>query len=420
MAENVRLASSKDTVYTLNGFGALTGLQRFNYSYSANEEEIYEIGNSVTAATSTDPETSLSFEVTDTGALAALFARMRYDYTSQDYEAGVTLDIDTNVFSFTEDDLQYLIFTAGEYKAPGDIFDSATILPYHFVDSIGIRLTSDGVGSVSIDASGSLFQPIYKPYHTTRAYPVQYASDTTVDIVGGWNVASGTHGVLALEVNNKIIEDTNLAWSAADTVTISGGDTVATDDRLMLWAFELTPSSSLPSLDYVNTIRFVKPDRINIWLIPSGTAAGAGENYLRVQSLDFTVDLAREQLQEIARNEQGSAVFYQAPQYPLDITGSIGIYETTLAKFAELQGKTLNESATTGTIDANNILSSNDFQDAKIVVEWYRYGSSSPIQRLTCDNVAITGYDSTQEVRGRKEGTWSFRTSDFLLQGFDV
>ena len=105
MAENVRLASSKDTVYTLNGFGALAGLQRFNYSYSANEEDMYEIGNSVKVATSSDPETSLSFEVTDTGALAALFARMQYDYSAQDYEAGVTLDITTNVFSFTEDDL---------------------------------------------------------------------------------------------------------------------------------------------------------------------------------------------------------------------------------------------------------------------------------------------------------------------------
>ena len=420
MAENVRLASSKDTVYTLNGFGALAGLQRFNYSYSANEEDMYEIGNSVKVATSTDPETSLSFEVTDTGALAALFARMQYDYSAQDYEAGVNPDIATNVFSFTEEDLQYLIFTAGEYKAPGDVFDSATILPYHFVDSIGIRLTSDGVGTVTIDASGSLFQPIYKPYHTTAAYPVQWASNTTVDINAGWSVASGTHGVLALEVNNKIIENTNLSWTAADTVTIAGGDTVAADDRLMLWAFELTPSASLPALDYVNAIRFVKPDRINIWLIPSGTAAGATDNYLRVQSLDLTVDLAREELREIARNEQGSAVFYQAPQYPLDISGSIGIYETNLSKFAELQGKTLNESATTGTIDLDNVLSSNDFVDAKVVVEWYKYGSISPIQRLTCDNVAITGYDSTQEVRGRKEGTWNISTSDFLLEGFDV
>ena len=420
MAENVRLATSKDTVYTLNGFGALTGLQRFSYSYSANEEELYEIGNSVAADVSADPETSLSFEVTDTGALAALFARLCYDYTAQDYKAGVTTDITTNAFSFDEDDLQYLIFTAGEYKAPGDIFDSATVLPYHFVDSIAIRLTADGVGSVTIDASGSLFMPIYKPYHTTRAYPVQRVTDSTVTIGGGWSVNSGTHNILGLEVNNKILENTDISWTAATTVTLGGTDTVGDDDRLMLWAFERTPGSSLPALDYVNTIRFVKPDRINIWLVPSGTAAGAGENYLRVQSLDFTVDLGREELREIAKNEQGSAVFYQAPQYPLDITGSVRIYETTLNKFAELQGKTLNESATTGSIDLENVLSSNDFANAKIVVEWYRYGSDSPIQRLTAAPVAITGYDSAQEVRGRKEGTWSFRTSDFLLEGFDV
>jgi hypothetical protein len=420
MAENVRLATSKDTVYTLNGYGALSGLQRFNYGYAANEEDLNEIGNAVTAATSKDPTTSMSFEITDTGSLAAVFARMTYDYATQDYEAGVTLDINTNVFSFTEEDLQYLIFTAGEYKAPGDVFDQAVVFPYHFVSSFTINLTADGIGTVSVDSTGSLFQPIYKPYHTTRAYAVQYASSTTVDINAGWSVASGTHGILGLEVNNTIIADTNLAWTAADTVTISGGDTVDTDDRLMLWAFELTPSSSIPSIDYVNAIRFVKPDRINIWLIPSGTSPGATDNYLRVQALDLTVDLAREELREIARNEQGTAVFYQAPQYPLDITGTVRIYETTLAKWAELQGKTLNESATTGSVDTDNILSSNDFQDAKLVVEWYKYGSSSPIQRLTSDGVAVTGYDSTQEVLGRKEATWNISTSDFLLEGFDV
>lgn len=420
MAENVRLSQAKDTVYTLNGYGALSGLQRFNYSYSANEEDIDEIGNANTVATPTDPETSLSFEITDTGNLAAVLARMRFDYATQEYEAGVTTDITTNAFSFTEDDLQYLIFTAGEYKAPGDVFDQAVLFPYNFANSISISLSADGIGTVSIDAAGALFKPLYKPYHTARAYAVQYASDTTVDMPGGWGVSSGTHNLLGMEINNQIVEDTNLSWSDSDTIEIAGGDTVDDDDRIMVWAFERTASASVPAIDYVNTIRFVKPDRINIWLIPSGTAAGSTDNYLRVQSLDMTVDLGREELKEIARNETKSAIFYRAPQYPLDITGSIRIFESTLDKFAQLQGKTLNESATTSSIDTENVLDSNDFIDAKVIVEWYKYGSDSPIQRMTCDNVAITGFDSTQEVNGRKEATWNLKTSDFLIEGFDV
>ena len=95
------------------------------------------------------------------------------------------------------------------------------------------------------------------------------------------------------------------------------------------------------------------------------------------------------------------------PHYSFDVSGAAAtpegilyiiegaftthLYETTLTKFAELQGKTLNESATTGTVDLENILSSNDFTDAKLVVEWYKYGSDSPIQRLTCDAVTVTG-----------------------------
>ena len=368
MADNFKLVQSKDTVYTLNGYGALTGLQRFNYSYAAKETNHDEIGNATHAATSLEPETTMSFEITDTGALAALLARMRYDYSTQDYSAGVSTDIATNDFSFDHTDLQYLIFTCGEYKAPGGTFSEAKLFPYHFITSLGIRLTADGVGSVSLDAQGSLFKPLYKPYHTTRAYAGQYASTTTVTVNSGWNVASGTHNILALEVNNDILDDSVLTWSAANTISISGGSTVDADDRIMAWLFERTPGS-IPTLDYVNTIRFVKADRINIWLLPEGTSRTDSNRTLRAQSLDLTVPIDRDELMEIAKNDEGTSTFYRAPKYPLNITGQIRIYETTLHDWALLQGKTLNESATTSSIDTDNILNVSDWQDAMLVVE---------------------------------------------------
>lgn len=419
MPQTVRLASSKDTVYTINGYGALGGLQRFQYSYAANEEDIDELGSAVSAATTSDPETSISFEVTDTGTLASLLARMRYDYTSQAYAAGVTNDITTNAFSFDQDDLEFMIFTAGEYKSPGDTFDQCTIFPFHFIDSLSFRLTSDGIGSVTFDANGALFKPIYKPYHTTRAYPVTFATTTTADIAAGWSVNSGTHNVLALEVDNQIIEEGNLAWSDSDTVVISGGSTISAENRLMLWAFERTPGTA-PAIDYVDTIRFVKPDRINIWLMPEADTATLSNNMLRVQALDLTVNLSREELREIAKNDQATSIFFQAPQYPLDITGQVRIIETDLTKWAELQGKTLNESATTSTIDTDNVLNISDFGTLKLIVEWYKYTSNSPMQRMICSGVSITGYDSSVEVGGRKEGTWSITTSAFNLEGFDI
>lgn len=420
MPESINLNPSKDTIYTLNGFGALNGLQRFNYNFTANEEDHDEIGSAVSAATSIEPETSVSFEIKDTGSLASVLARMLYDYSTQDYVAGVTTDISSNAFSINETELENLIFTAGEYKAPGTVFSEAVILPYHFVNSIGIRLSADNVGTVTIDAAGSLFKPIYTPYHTTKAYPVQYDSDTTVTIPAGWSVSSGTHNVLAMEVNNAILDHTEIAWSASDTVTISGGSTVRDDDRLMLWAFERNPGTSLPTIDYVNDIHFVRPDRINVWLMLEGDTATDANAYLRVQSVDLTVDLARDDLKEIHKNEDGSSTFYRGVQYPLDISGQVRVFESDLTKWAELQGKTLNESATTSVIDTDNILDIDSFQDAELRVEWYDYGNDNPIQVLVCSGVTITGIDSTQEVNGRKEITWNLSTSSFALEGFDL
>lgn len=419
MADNFKLVQAKDTVYTVNGYGAVSGLQRFNYGYSAQETNHDELGNPVHAATSLEPETTLSFEITDTGTLAALLARMRYDYSTQEYTAGISTDISTNAFNLDHEDLQYLLFTCGEYKAPGGTFSEAKIFPFHFVTSLGIRLSADGVGSVSIDAQGSLFKPLYKPYHTTRAYAGQRTADTTLTVSSGWGVSSGTHNILALEINNKILDDSLLSWTAANTITISGGTTVDTDDRIMAWLFERTPGS-IPTLDYVNSIRFVKADRINIWLLPEGTSETDNNRTLRVQTLDLSVDISRDELKEIAKNEEGTSTFYRAPKYPLPITGQVRIYETTLHDWALLQGKTLNESATTSSIDTDNVLNVADWVDSKLVVEWYKVGSDSPIQRLVCSGVTITGYDGTQEINSRKEATWNLSTSEFYLEGFNV
>lgn len=416
MAFNITHA--KDTVYTFNGFGALGALQRFNYSYTANENFTDEIGNDEHAATTTEPQTTLSFELTDTGTLAALLARLHYNFSTQDYTAGVDLDLDSNAFSFDQNDVENLIFTCGEYKAPDTVFSEAKLFPYHFLTSLAIRLDAEGEGSVTLDAQGSLFQPVYTPYHTTRAYPIQYATTTTATINAGWNVNSGTHQVLAVEIDNQIFY-TGIAWSAATTVTLSNGEEFSADSRLMLWAFERTPGS-LPTIDYINAIRFIKADRINIWLQPEGTTLDDTNNMLRVQSVDLTIDISREELREICKNETGSSVFFRSTNFPLDISAQIRVLETSLHTWAELQGKTLNEAATTGTVDFDNVLNTNDWVDAVLMIEWYKYGSDSPVQRVTCSGVRITGYDGVQEVRSRKEATWNLTMDQFVVEGFDV
>lgn len=422
---NFNMINSKDAVYAINAYNAMSGLQRFQYRYTAQEQDHDEIGNPFHVDTSTEPETSGTFEVTDTGSLAALFARMRYDYGTQSYMAGAGPGINTNVgWTITEDDLQYMVFDLVEQQSPGGIFSEAKLIPNAFLTRFNIRLTADAVGTVSLDWQGNLLIPVYQPYHDVRSYPAEFSSATEALFDSGWGVSDATHGILGGMINNDQLEPGDLQWNLdGDGVELTAqavakGYSFADNDRIMVWLFKLTPDAEMSELDYVNAVRYVKPDRINLWLVPAGDATTPANRMLKIQSFDLSADIPRDQLREIAKNEQGTSTFYWHTRYPLNFTGTINFLETTLHQWANLQGKTLNESADTSTVDMNNVLDVKNFQDAKIVAEWYKYGSDNPIQRITFAKVKILGYDGSLAVNGRKEAVWSWKSDgNFVLEG---
>lgn len=417
------LIQAKDAVYSINGYQAINGLQRFNYRFTAREETHDEIGNAAHVDISYEPETTGSFEVTDTATLAPLFARMRFDYQNQEYFAKANPDLNTNAgFSITEDDLEHMVFDLIEQKKPGGEFSEAKLIPNCYLTRFALRLTADGVGTATIDWQGNLLIPVYKPYHKLQSFPLVYATSSTATIAAGWSVTSGTHGILGGMVNNIQLEPTDLAWTTSTTVTVqaSGLSKIGglnSEDRIMVWLYDRNATDPV-AIDYVNGIKFVKPDRINIWLLPSGVATAEANRMLRVQSVDITGEVSRDELREILRNESRSSTFYWAPRYPLIFNGTINVMETTLHKWAELQGKTLNESASTSTVDTDNVLDVTSFNDAQLVIEWYKYGSTSPLQRLTFSRIKVLGYEGTMTVNGRKEAVWTLQSDgDFLLEG---
>lgn len=423
MAE-IKLVNAHDAVYGINSYQALNGLQRFQYSYSGSEQDFEEIGNKLKVGTSVEPESSGSFEVTDTGSLAPLFARMRYDFDTQAFMAGDNEEITTNEFVITQDDFQFMYFDLVEQKKPGGTFSEATLIPNVHLTRFGISLNADGVGSATFDWQGNLMIPVYKPYQKVLSFPATFTTDTTATIPAAWGVDDTTHGLIGGRINNQILQpgDVTFAGSVATlTATATGRGLSFNDgDQIMLWAYALTPGDMIP-INYPTSVKFVKPDRVNIWLVPAGTATDETNRMLRIQSYDLSGDITFDELKEIAKNEQGSTTFAFVPRMPFNFSGSINVLENTLHTWAELQGKTLNESASAGVVDPNNILDVTSWQDAKIVVEWYKYGNDAPIQVMTLDNVTITGYEGSLSVGGRKEAVWSYKTDgSFRLEGHDV
>jgi hypothetical protein len=113
-----------------------------------------------------------------------------------------------------------------------------------------------------------------------------------------------------------------------------------------------------------------------------------------------------------------SATFAWDARFPMEFGGTINVLETTLHQWAELQGKELNEAANVNTVNMQNVLDVTNWEDAKLVVEWYAYGDNDPLQRLTLERVKITGYEGSLAVAGRKESVWTIRSDgNFLLEG---
>lgn len=421
--ENFKLIDARDSVYAINSYQAINGLQRFQYRYTGREQDHDEIGNPLHVDTSIEPETSGSFEVTDTGSLAALLARMRFRSATQDYEAGSTAALSSNVATIDENDMANMHFDLVEMKRPGSTFSEAKLFPNCYLTRVNMRLSADAVGTASFDWMGNLMIPVYKPYQKLQSFPAAFTDTNSATVAAAWSCDSTTYGLLGASVNGVRIPESEIAWDGVATNQVNfttAGLVLAATDRIMIWAFALTPGD-LVAIDYTSGINFVKPDRINIWLLPTATATSDANAMLRVQSFDVSIDAPRDELKQIKKNESETATFTWAPRLPLNITGSISILETTLHTWATLQGKTLNESATSGSVDDNNILDITSFDDAKVVVEWYKYGVSSPVQKLTLGTVKIVGYEGSMAVQGRKEAVWSFKSNgDLEIAGYDV
>jgi hypothetical protein len=430
MADKFKLNHAKDSVYSINNYLAINGLQRFQYRYSAREQDIDEIGNPAHVATVIDPETSGSFEITDTGSLANMFARMRYDYSTQSYMATGEPDVTSSEFSFDEDDLQYMIFDLIEHKRPGGTFSEAKIIPFCTLNRFGIRLNSDNVGSITMDWTGNLLVPVYKPYHQVQSYPAAFLDVETavIDVLAG--ATTTTHGILGGMVNNVRLRHDDLAVvvGVGDerkvALTVSGlnkvGGELTDEDRIMLWLYAKTPNGPVP-IGYGNEVKFVRPDRIDIWLVPQDATIDDTSRLLRCQSVDITGDVPRDELKEILRNEERTSTFYRHARFPLEFNGTLNILEETLHRWAELQGKTLNETASSASVDDDNVLDAASWVDCQVVARWYKYGSNDPIQELTLGKILVTGLEGSIAVGGRKEQVWTLRSDgSFNLEGFDV
>lgn len=416
MPAKVFQVQAKDSVVRLNAFDAINAVQNLNLDPRFNEEYYTEMGNINYTAQSRQPETEGSFEVTSTGSLAALLARMSYNYTTQAYAFDPVTK--GNVFTFTENDMDEMIFDLINLKRPGDTFTDATLVTGAQLTDLSIRIDSTGTGSESFRFAANLQEAFYKPYHDMVSIPAVTATSGTCTIPAAYGINSGTHNIMYIFKDNVKFDNTQASWTGNQTITVPSAvfTTVAPFERVMAVLYAKTPGT-FPTIYNPTTARFIRGDRADVWLIVSGTAGSDVNRLLRCQSVDIGVPLGFDKLTEIKRNNDLTTTYFRAVNFPLQISSNVVLNETTLQQWASLQGKVLNESASSTVIDPNNRMNLVDFSAMKIIVKYYVKGNDTPLTTITMDNINITAFGERQQTGGRAERTVSYTGSNISIVG---
>ena len=440
---------AKDAVVRIGTYDALNCVQNFNWDSAFNAEQLSQLGDVAYDAQTITPEVTPSFEVRSTGSLTAFLSRMIYTLNdvSGEFE-GYLGTANTNLIR--ESDLERAICDLIESKKANEVFDRSTLFPRSHLSSFSLSANTDGTATEQYQFESDVLEIFRAPKHDLVALPVtrKTGSETTTvllpvdfDVELGSTVATAEWKVYALDIDGIRVDAADLVLTtddvAGDELALSAGAqangiSIPKGSKLSLLIYRKTPGA-FPTITYPTSARFVKADQIDIWLVdPTATFTVAGttdtvENLLaagkdfnlipftqsdlllRVQSIDMSVDLGREALKEIRKNDRGNPIYYRAATYPLNITSSVSMLETDLSEWQKLQHA-----------NGTDVLNLAKFENQTwcIITRYYKAGT--PLQTVGLLDARVDNPGNSIAARGRATLKYDFTASKFAAQGAAV
>lgn len=442
-----------DKALRLNDYPLLNLVSSFDWAPNFNAQDIYEMGSTTKIDTSTELETSGSFELSSTGNTAGLLARMKPKKDASEAFLGYTYDSGSvagkNAYTFTQDDLADIKFDILMHEKTNQrTFNRSLWLPCAYLTSFSGRADSNGMAMETFNFAGSFVYGFPEPFHDVRSIPAAFVavSGTStktstlqlVDVSNGnidlTSISSTTHTAAYAVVDGTVItndptNDTTVALGVDGEVTITSteGFVVPETAQVTVLVYKTTsPSTTFPTAATVErfaegakAINYIKGYQANIYLAPTdGMAPLASEKWLRVQSIDWNVDLRVETLRQIAANiEAGTSIYARVPTFPLSVSANISVVESDWADWKALMtGKTH-----TGTDIWNHTFEftpqymKNEFA---VVIEYFTK-SGTKVQTTRLLDLRVDGYGSRQSVGGRGEISWSMVGTEYRVEGLN-
>lgn len=438
-----------DKALRLNNYSLLNLVSSFDWSPNFNAADVFEMGNTSKLDTATELETSGSFSLTSCGNTAGLLARMAVNRDGSNNFLGFTYDASVgggsgaskgrNAYTFTQDDLTEMRFDLIMHEKPNQkTFSRSLYLPGAFLTGISGRVDTQGLATETYNFAGSFVVGLNDPYHDVQSVPATRTTATTATLIDN-TIASTTYTLAFLFVDGKPITNittdatyATLGASGLVTITTTEGYAIPTGAIIQALVYKTVPGTSFPTAQSTerfqssggSVINYVRGSAANVYLAPMDAGSPlATEKWLRVQNLDWNIDLRLDTLRQIEQNNQGSSIYARVPTLPLSVSCNVSVTETDWADWKKLITHDATMNPTGKTFTGSNVhqytYDLNALAPEFAVVIKYYSKAQTLIQDTRFLDMRVDGMGVRQSIGGRGEVSWSLRGSECRFQGFN-
>lgn len=336
-----------------------------------------------------------------------------------------------NGYVFTQNALKECVFDIVEHvRSDQSNWDRSTVLPRCYPTQISGRADAAASASETFNFAGDFVVTAPSPYHAIRAVPATRTTSTTCTLADN-TIASTTHALAYLQIDERRLRTTTTdaayaTLGAAGLITVTGFQ-IPVNARLSAIVWDNTaPTTTFPAVqsgDRTTSAFFTRGYQVDVYIAPADAQAPTlNEQWLKVQSADWTIDLRTDALRQLAYNAAGTSVYARLPQFPLDISMNLSVLESDLADWRAVLDPTAKPFGGTGTnfYGETYDFAVNSLKGSFAVVVQYRTVSGTLLQTYRFNDMRLDGYTSRVTVGGRAEVQWSLRGTQFELVGYNA
>lgn len=434
-----------DKALRIGDYPIMNLVSSVDWTPAFNAEDIFELGTTTKIDNTIELETSGSMELSAIGNTAGLLARMivRRDvngvFVGYRYDSGSASG--KNAYTWTQDDLAEIRFDVLVHeKTEQKLFNRTLVLPHCYLTTFSGRADANGRATETYNFAGTFAVGLQTPYHDVRSIPAKRTGNLTCQLVdvntlGQPNltsVSNSTHTCAYVVVEGgRVFTSKNtdptyatIGASGVVTLTTTEGYVLPAGAQISVIVFKTVPGTTFPTATTAERfsqsgnklINYVKGYQANLYISPvTPGSPAASDQWLRVQTIDWNVDLRVETLRQIALNTQGTAIYSRTCTFPFDITINASTIETDWADWKAIMTKTF--PGTGPAVDnAYDFAPANLENDFELYVRYYTKDGTQ-IQEWKFADARIDGYSTRAQVGGRGEVSWTLKATEFTLTG---